>query len=145
MALAVENPPASSGDVTDLDSIPRSGRPPGGGHGNPHQYSCLKNPMDRGACQTTVHGVTKSQTRLKHSSICSLFHLKSKSSVYFTLRLISICPGHIPNAREPPTTQWPYLLDRKVPEARVTGSRQGPLSQELQSCWGGTRQEHNRS
>ena len=51
MALAVENPPASSGDVTDLDSIPGSGRPPGGGHGNPHQYSCLKNPLDRGAGQ----------------------------------------------------------------------------------------------
>ena len=43
-------------------SIPRSGRSPGGGHGNPPQYSCLENPMDRGAWQATVHRVVKSQT-----------------------------------------------------------------------------------
>ena len=45
--------------------IPGSGRSPGGGHGNPLQYSCLENPMDRGAWRATVHGVTKSWTRLK--------------------------------------------------------------------------------
>ena len=44
---------------------------PGGGHGNPLQYSCLENPMDRGAWQATVHRVTKSQTRLKRSGMCS--------------------------------------------------------------------------
>ena len=49
-------------------SIPGSGRSPGGGHGNPLQYSCLENPMDRGAWQAAVHGVTKSQTRLKRLS-----------------------------------------------------------------------------
>ena len=43
-------------------SIPGSGRPPGEGNGNPHQYSCLENYMDRGAWQATVHGVAKSQT-----------------------------------------------------------------------------------
>ena len=47
-----------------LGLTPGLGRSPGGGHGNPLQYSCLENPMDRGAWQTTVHGVTKSQTRL---------------------------------------------------------------------------------
>ena len=46
-------------------SIPGSERFPGGCHGNPLQYSCLKNPIDRGACQATVHRVTKSQTQLK--------------------------------------------------------------------------------
>jgi len=46
------------------DSIPGSGRSPGEGHGNPLQYSCLENPMDRGAWWATVHGVTKSWTRL---------------------------------------------------------------------------------
>ena len=46
----------------DLGSIPRSGRSPGGGHGNPLQYSCLENPMDRGAWWTTVHRVTKPYT-----------------------------------------------------------------------------------
>ena len=46
----------------DLGSIPGSGRSPGEGNGNPLQYSCLENPMDRGAWRATVHGVTKSQT-----------------------------------------------------------------------------------
>ena len=49
--------------------IPGSGRSPGGRHGNPLQYSCLENPMDRGAWWATVHGVTKSQTRRKQLSI----------------------------------------------------------------------------
>ena len=48
--------------VGDLGSIAGSGRSPGGGHGNPLQYSCLENPTDRGAWQATVHGVAKSQT-----------------------------------------------------------------------------------
>ena len=61
-----------------------SRKSPGGENGNPLQCSCLKNPMDRGAWWATVHGVAKSQTRLKQlssssSSICSLFHVKSKS------------------------------------------------------------------
>ena len=47
-----------------LGSIPGSGRSPGGGHGNPLQYFCLKNPMDRGNWQATIHGITKSWTRL---------------------------------------------------------------------------------
>ena len=51
-------------DTGDSDSIPGSGRSPGGGNGNPIQYSCLENPMDREACQATVHGVAKSQTQL---------------------------------------------------------------------------------
>ena len=48
----------------DLGLIPGLGRSPGGGHGNPLQYSCLENPMDRGAWQATVHGVAKSLTWL---------------------------------------------------------------------------------
>ena len=55
----VKNLPANSGDE---DSIPSLGRSPGGGNGNPLQYSCLENPMDRGAWSARVHGVTKSQT-----------------------------------------------------------------------------------
>ena len=49
----------------EMDLIPGWGRSPGGGHSNPFQYSCLENPMDRGAWWATVHGVTKSWTRLK--------------------------------------------------------------------------------
>ena len=58
----------SVGDVRYTGLIPGSGRSPGGGHGNPLQYSCLENPMDRGAWQATIHGVAKSQIRLKRLS-----------------------------------------------------------------------------
>ena len=62
MVLVVKNPSTNAGDVRDADLIPGSGRSPGGGHGNPLQYSCLENPMDRGAWRATVHRVTKSRT-----------------------------------------------------------------------------------
>ena len=58
----VKNLPANAEDV---GSIPGSGRSHGGGNGNPPQYSCLENPMDRGAWRATVHGVAKSQTQLR--------------------------------------------------------------------------------
>ena len=61
----VKNPPADVGDIRDPDSVPGWGRSPGGGQSNPLQYSCLENPMDKGAWGTTVQRVTKSQTRLK--------------------------------------------------------------------------------
>ena len=60
----VKNPPASAKDTGDVGSIPGSGRPSGGGNGNPFQYSCLVNPMDREAWQGIVHGVTKSRMGL---------------------------------------------------------------------------------
>ena len=56
----------SAFNVGDLGSLPGSGRSPGEGNGNPLQYSCLENPMDRRAWWDTVHGVSKSQTRLSH-------------------------------------------------------------------------------
>ena len=55
----VKNPPANAGDVKDVGSIPGLGRSPGGGSGNPLQYSSLENPMDRGAWWATVHGIEK--------------------------------------------------------------------------------------
>ena len=58
----------SVGDVRYTGLIPGSGRSPGGGHGNPLQYSCLENPMDRRAWRATIHGVAKSQIRLKRLS-----------------------------------------------------------------------------
>ena len=63
--LVVKNPPANAGNTRDLCSIPESERSPGGRHGNPLQYSCLENPMDRGAWRDTIHGVAKSWTQLK--------------------------------------------------------------------------------
>ena len=69
MALVVKNPPANAGDTKDVGSIPGWGRSSRGGHGNPLQYSCLENPMDRGVWQAPVHGVAKSSTRLKWLSM----------------------------------------------------------------------------
>ena len=69
VVLVVKNLPANVGDIKDLGSIPGLGRSPGGGHGNPLQYSCLENPMDRGAWQATVHGVAKIWTQLKRLSM----------------------------------------------------------------------------
>ena len=65
----VKNPPANAGDIGDSGSIPGSGRPSGGGNGSPLQYSCLENPMDGGDWEVTVHGVAKSQTRLRDFSL----------------------------------------------------------------------------
>ena len=58
-------------DTGDVGSVPGWGRFPGGGHGNPLQYSCLENPRDRGAWWAAVYGVAQSQTRLKRLSSSS--------------------------------------------------------------------------
>jgi len=65
VALEVKNLPANAGDIRDAGLIPGSGRSPGGGHGIPLQYSCLENPMDKGAWRATVHRVSESWTQLK--------------------------------------------------------------------------------
>ena len=72
MVLVVKNPPAN---VRDAGLIPGSGRCPGGGHGNPLQYSCLENAMDR------FHGVAKSQTQLKRLSTRYENHLSGPQSM----------------------------------------------------------------
>ena len=73
--------PANTGDLRDVGLIPGLGRSPEGGHGNPLLYFCLENPMGRGAWQATVHGVTKSRTRLKQLS---------RSSGMLTLRKVTL-------------------------------------------------------
>ena len=65
VVLGVKNLAAKAGNIRDMGSIPGLGRSPGEGNGNPLQYSCLENPMDRGAWWVTVHRATKSQTQLK--------------------------------------------------------------------------------
>ena len=62
VALVVKNLPASAREIKDVGSVPGSGRSPGGGNGNPLQYSCLENPRDRACCRARVHRVSKSQT-----------------------------------------------------------------------------------
>ena len=78
VALMVKTLPANAGDKTEAGSILGLGRSPGGRHGNPLQYSCIKYPMNRGGWQATVHGVTKSWTWLKWLSI----HAQSGSGSY---------------------------------------------------------------
>ena len=68
VVILVKKLPANTGDIRDVGSIPGLERCLGGGHGNPLQYSCLENLMDRGACQAAVDGVTKSQTWLEQLS-----------------------------------------------------------------------------
>ena len=70
MALVVKNSPANAGDTRNMGLIPESERFPGGGCGNPLQYSCLESPKDRGAWQATVHGVAQSD--LVHMQVAQL-------------------------------------------------------------------------
>jgi len=69
-SVVVKNLPANTGDTGDADSIPGLGRSPREGNGNPLQYSCLENPMDRGAWWATVHAVKESQTWLSAPCLC---------------------------------------------------------------------------
>ena len=78
MVLVLKNPPANAGDIRDADSIPGLGRSLGGGHGNPLQYSCLENPMDRGAWWATFHRVAQSRTQLKQRGTFHKWKLKAR-------------------------------------------------------------------
>ena len=117
VVLVVKNPPANAGDIGDLGSILGSGRSPEGGHGNPLQSSCLKNPMDRGAWWVTVHRVGHNWVT-KHSTaernlyfLCrycyTLFHLQTEVWGYWGLikREGMLCSLHGGKER----TIW-YLL-----------------------------------
>ena len=74
---------ASACNSGDMGSIPGLGRSPGEGNGNPLQYSCLENPMDRGAWWATVHGVEKSQTRLSNFISLHFTSLQTRDNDYF--------------------------------------------------------------
>ena len=95
----VKNPPANAGDIRDKGLIPGLGRFPGGGHGNPLQYSCLENPIVRGAWCVTVRSVAQSRTRLKwlstHTLIiyqaCVSSHYRRFSSPFYSWR--TTCSG----------------------------------------------------
>ena len=78
----VKNPPANAGDLRDQGSVPGSGRSPGGGHGNPLQYSCLENPKDRRAWRATVRGVdTMSDLACTQAESC--YHPSPPSDVLY--------------------------------------------------------------
>ena len=71
-----KNLPGNAGDAGDMGSISESGRPLEGGNGNPLQYSCLENPVDRGVRQATVNGVTKSQAKLSTHELKKLIQME---------------------------------------------------------------------
>ena len=84
--------------LRDAGSTPESGRSPGGGHGYPLQYSCLENPMDRGAWQATVHGVAQSQRQLKWLSSLARSRKKTAKSTFSLYQLVtSSKPARLPS------------------------------------------------
>ena len=98
VVLVVKNPAANAGDIRDTSSIPGLGRSSGGGHGNPVQYSCLENPMDRGVWQVTVHGLARVRhnwSDLAHTSIYTVFclwdHIKYVLSEFFFFFSLWLC------------------------------------------------------
>ena len=93
----VKNSPANAGDTGDMGLIHESGRSPGGGNGNPLQYSCLGNPMNRGLWWATVHEVTKSRARL--SNFTFPFHSHALEEEMATHS--SILAWRIPGTEEP--------------------------------------------
>ena len=118
----VKNPPANAGDARDADSVPGSGRSPGIGIGNPLQYSCRENSMDRGTWQTTVYGVARSDSLWPHR----LQHTRSP------------CPLPTPGVHSnscPSIRQWchPAISSSVVPFSScpqsLTASESFPMSQ----------------
>ena len=83
-----KNPPANAGDASDAGWIPGSERSPGRRNGNPLQYSCLENPIDRGAWRATVHGIAKSWTRLSMHAQASILSSISKNNNSFHQNLV---------------------------------------------------------
>ena len=81
MVLVVKNWPVNARDIRDKGSILGSRRSPGEGQGNPLQYSCLENPMDRAVLWATVHGVLKSQTQLREVDLLKLPELRELNSL----------------------------------------------------------------
>ena len=112
MVLVERNPPANAGDWRDVGSIPASGRSPGGGQGNPLQYSCLQNPKDRGAWQATVHGITKSQILLKWLSTYTYIN-----SVQFNRSVVSdsLWPHGLQHTRLPRSSTTPGAYSNSHP------------------------------
>ena len=137
VALVVKNLSANAGDTRDTDSIPESGRSPGGGPGNPLQYPYLENPMDRRAWPATVHRVAKNRTQLKPLSISyyilAMFWdfqvagwLSGKESTCYCREHQR--PGFYPWVRKIPwRRKWqpiPVFLPGKIPWTEEPGSLQ---------------------
>ena len=110
----------SAWDAGDLCLIPGSGGSPGEGNGNPFQISCLENPLDGGAWRATVHGVTKSLTRLSDSSNV---HVRSPA--------LGDCPSPLPITSAPPITAQSLRRNQAAPGGSMSTSRQLNWEEEI--------------
>ena len=126
MAIVVKNPPAISGDIRDMSSIPGLGRYPGEGHGSPLRYSRLENPVDRGVWRATIHRVAKSWTWLKWLSMCLLTFIEFLkqaplscivTSVQFSCSVMSdsLRPHELQHARPPCLSPTPRFHPNPCP------------------------------
>ena len=123
VALVVKNPPTNAGDLRDMRSIPGLGGSPGGGHGNPLQYSCLENPMDRGAWWATVHRVAKSWQWLKQLSR----HARGSSKWKLTVVAVQLCPTLCnPMDYSPPGSSVHGILQTRIVGWVAMPSSRGP-------------------
>ena len=132
----VKNPPASIGD---LGSIPRSGRSPGGGNGNPLQYSCLETPMNRGAWRATVHRIAESGTTEHthtHTHTRTHWNLKCETRVDLMvcqkMGMGSFCCYNV--AHETHTQSIPRVCWHWLREPPCWGPR-GPLATAARKSW----------
>ena len=99
MAQWVKESACSAGDTGDMGPIPGLGRSPGEGNGNLFQYSCLEDPMDRGAWWTTVHGVPKSRTGLSDFTSLKIYTIRiSEIEILEKLNFLQTCPEVLLNS-----------------------------------------------
>ena len=114
----VKNPTANAGDIRDTGSIPGLGRISGGGNGNPIQYSCLENPMDRGAWWAMVHRIAKSWTQLKQFSTHTHPYPHSHMCVYISPHpTTALTPQSFPEPCKTPVTQkTDFCIVQQLPE-----------------------------
>ena len=117
----VKNAPINARDTGDVSSTPESGRSPGEGNGNPLQYSCLENPMDRGAWRAAVHGVEKSRTRLSMQAQLSTWY-KQRIKSAWTLGLPFLAPWEW-HVRKPELASWRTSIPAEASEISQLSTR----------------------
>ena len=138
LMIVVKNLPVNEGDIRDTGSIPGLGRSPGGGNGNPLQYSCLGNSMDRGAWRAMVHKVAKSQIQLKWLSTAHITEIQF-SSFQFSCSVMSdsFGPRGLQHARPPCPSPTPRVYPNSYPSSQwchpTISSSVIPFSSRLQS------------
>ena len=119
---AVKILPDNAGDIGDTSSIPGSGRAPGGGHGNPLQYSCLENSMDRGVWWATGHGVAKTQMWLKWLSMHTQKLARHTWEWKEMPKAVVLNPVDCSKwPREKGRYEWPEALGKKESERELSG------------------------